>query len=216
MYRIATALFTVTAALVFASGASAQGFNAWGIGGQPNPWLQGNQGNQGGQTESTPYYGPRVGTLPNGTAIHNPWLRYRGVQPVLTANVFNNAVNYNTLAILNPSLYPLQSFNPYNRFVYSNYGYNQWNNSGDWGYTPRYEREVGTFISVNPQLAVNPFSGTVLNPIRGVAATREGYFYRMPGTGSISPWGNFIPGSGVYVNPFTGARYNPLTGVIAR
>ncbi len=204
---------SISVILVIASTIQAQGFNPYGVGGQPNPWLQNNQ-------NSMPYYGPQVGTLPNGTPIHNPWRRYSS-QPIVNANLFNYQVNYNTQSILNPSLYPSLAFNNY-RSTYFNNGYTQFGinqfNSGyaNYGYYPQYEREVGTFVPVNPQLALNPYSGTILNPIRGIALTREGPFYRVPGTGSISPWGNYIPGSGVYVNPFTGAAYNPLTGIIAR
>jgi hypothetical protein len=190
-----------------------QTFNPWGVGGQPNPWLQGYSGSQA-------YYGPQVGRLPNGTPIHNPWHQYRGVQPVLAANYYNLAVQYNTQSILNPSLYSPYSFNSFNRFTYpgnfnpgfnAGYSYDNYSN-----YYPRYEREVGSFVPVNPQLAVNPFSGTVLNPIRGVALTREGPFYRLPGTSLYNPWGNPVYGSGIYYNPFTGSTYTPLSGVIAR
>lgn len=208
MNRLKLGLLAVGLSMLVASSASAQGLNPWGIGGQPNPWLQTTQ-NAG----STPYYGPQVGVLPNGTPIHNPWLQYRGVQPIVQAPLFNNFVQYNTNTIWNPSLYPSYGFY---RYTYSNLTVNAWNQSAAWGYYPQYEREVGGFVSVNPQLAVNPYSGTVLNPIRGIAHTREGTFYRVPGTTSYTPWGNPIYGSGVYYNPFTGAAYSPLSGLIAR
>lgn len=204
MRRHSFILFAVLA--LFASDVSAQGFNPYGFGGQPNPWLQGYAGSQS-------YYGPQVGRLPNGTPVHNPWLRYRGVQPILSANYYNSTVQFNTQSILNPSLYSPYAYNPFNRFAYPT---NAVNPIGAFGAFPQYEREVGSFVPVNPQLALNPYSGTVLNPIRGVALTREGPFYRVPGTTSYSPWGNPIYGSGVYYNPFTGAAYSPLSGVIAR
>lgn len=199
--------FALIALLVlFAGEASAQGFNPWGFGGQPNPWLQGYAGSQS-------YYGPQVGRLPNGTPIHNPWQQYRGIQPILAANYFNATVQFNYQSVLNPSLYSPYSYNPFNRIAYPSSFVNPYT---DFGVYPRYEREVGSFIPVNPQLAVNPYSGTVLNPIRGFAHTREGTFYRVPGTTAYNPWGNPIYGSGVYYNPFTGASYSPLSGIIAR
>lgn len=226
MRRYTIALLTVIGALV--GDASAQGFNPWGMGGQANPWLQG--GNQ--QIQQHPF-GPKIGTLPNGTPVHNPWLQYRGLQPVVAAQQFNFSVQQNTNAILNPSLYTNFALNTFNRAANqyynnlqanayfnlyannNNHGYNNFGYNGIGTY-PYYEKEVGSFVPVNPQVAINPVSGTVLNPIRGVAYTREGTFYRVPGTASYSPWGNPIYGSGVYYNPFTGARYSPLTGVIAR
>ena len=208
MYRY---LLAVVATVASSLAVSAQGFNPWGIGGQPNPWLQGYAGSQA-------YYGPQVGRLPNGTPIHNPWLQYRGVQPILAANYYNLAVQYNYQSILNPSLNAPYSYNAFNRFSYggpfNNYTYS--NNFYSSYYYPQYEREVGTFVSVNPQLALNPYSGTVLNPIRGVAYTREGPYYRLPGTAIYNPWGNPVYGSGIYYNPFNGSTYSPLSGLIAR
>ncbi|MGL4420147.1 MAG: hypothetical protein ACRCZF_05755, partial [Gemmataceae bacterium] len=76
--------------------------------------------------------------------------------------------------------------------------------------------EPGRFFPVGLDAAQNPVSGTVLRPFSGVAFTNEGAFYRVPGTGSFTPFGTYVPGSGIYVNPFSGVNYNPQTGAIVR
>ena len=76
--------------------------------------------------------------------------------------------------------------------------------------------EPGRFARLGPDLAVNRATGTVLRPYSGVAFTAEGPFVRMAGSGTFTPWGAYVPGTGVFVNPFTGAAYNPQTGLILR
>ena len=161
-----------------------------------------------------PYYYPPSG-LTNYPTAYNPWARYHNNYYVPPATAyFNYAAQYNYATIFNPSLYPAYSFN---NSGYSDFGFNQFNGVGvnNFG-QPRLQREVGSFVAVNRTTAVNPVSGTILKPYRGVALTREGTFYQVPGTGSITAWGTYVPGSGVYVNPVTGTTYNPSTGLIAR
>jgi hypothetical protein len=201
MRRITLALLAVAGLVAAAPVASAQIFNPWGLGSQPNPWVY--QTVRPGQY----YSGQFLGRLPNGTPVVNPWVRPT-VYPVIPAPFFNYSVNYNYQSLWNPSLYPAYNLNYNSNF---NYGFN----NGDFRILP-VEQEVGRLVPVNRDLAVNPVSGTVWKPSRGIALTREGAFYRIPGTGSLSPWGTYLPGSGVYVNPFTGTRYDPYTGTIVR
>jgi hypothetical protein len=84
------------------------------------------------------------------------------------------------------------------------------------GFGPITQREPGRFARLAPDLAVNPITGTVLQPYSGVAYTNEGTFYRLAGSGTLTPFGAYVPGSGLYVNPFTGVAYNPQTGLILR
>lgn len=157
-----------------------------------------------------PYYYPPSG-LTNMPTVHNPWARYHNNYYIPPAAYFNYAVQYNYATIFNPSLYsPLGTYD----YGYQNFGVNQFGGLGlNAGVV---QKEVGGFVPVNRTTAVNPVSGTILKPYQGVALTREGPFYRVPGTGSITAWGTYLPGSGVYVNPFSGTQYNPATGLIAR
>jgi hypothetical protein len=139
--------------------------------------------------------------------------------------------------LMNPSLAPYiaaqQQFatGGFGNFGGINYGYNyNFNQSAGfanpWGgqvagqFLPGQigitQFEPGRFVRVAPDVAVNTATGTVLQPYSGVAYTNEGPFYRLPGTGIFSPYGAYLPGSGIYFNPFNGAAYNPRTGVIRR
>lgn len=154
------------------------------------------------------YYANTPSGLSNYPTVYNPWARYRNNYNPYAASYYNYSVAYNYATMFNASLYPPYSFN--NNY---NYGYQfGFNNFG----LPRVQQEVGGFVGVNRNTAVNPVSGTILKPNRGVALTREGAFYQVPGTGSISAFGTYIPGSGVYVNPLTGTQYSPSTGLIVR
>ena len=151
---------------------------------------------------------PVVGFLPNGTPVINPWIRGRYVNPVdiYTANVVASQIAAARWQAAQ-ALYWSQPV----------YG------SGFGGPVPppvfppvlanRVQIEPGRFVPAGPGLAVNPVSGTVLAPFRGVALTNEGPFYR---AGGVTAFGTYVPSAGVYVNPITGARYNPATGVIVR
>ncbi len=193
MRRLILCLLTVFGVASATNTASAQFNNPYGYGG---------------------YYPPSG--LTNFPTVYNPWARYRNpyTSYVTPATYFNYAVQYNSATIFNPSLYPAYSFN---NFGYQNFGVNQFNNLGVNQFNPpSVQQEVGGFVAVNRTTAINPVSGTILKPYKGVALTREGTFYQVPGTGSITAWGTYVPGSGVYVNPFTGTRYNPSTGLIVR
>jgi hypothetical protein len=192
-----------------------------------NPWLP-------GQPAVTP---PVVGQLPTGTPVINPWVRPAVVTP---QSLF--AQQYallNAAPIWNPSLAPYWAAAGLN----APWGLN---NSapvlqpGAFGpgvqpvpagavptvstFVARPGLTVGGFTQVEPgwfsrlgpDLAVNRITGTVLRPYSGVAFTAEGPFVRVPGSGTFTPWGMYIPGTGIFVNPFTGAAYNPQTGLILR
>lgn len=168
----------------------------------------------------SPWYPPMpnpgiqyLGTLPNGIPVINPWNMYQN------HNYGQNypggfwRPNYNPY-VYNPYLYnPIPAY--YGNLYASYLGYlnqNPYNVPNIYGV----ERERGRFIPVANDLFVNNLTGTQLAPVRGIAQTREGTFYRMPGTGSITAWGAFIPGSGTYVNPVSGDVYNPGSGIIVR
>ncbi|QEL19405.1 hypothetical protein [Limnoglobus roseus] len=161
------------------------------------------------------YYYPPSG-LTNFPNAYNPWARYHNnnYNQYAAAAYFNYMVQYNNATIFNPSLYPGYGLSDYS---FQNFGFNQFNGLGVNNFNqPALQKEVGGFVAVDRATAVNPVSGTVLKPYRGIALTREGTFYHVPGTGSLTAWGTFLPGSGVYVNPLTGTTYNPTTGLIAR
>jgi hypothetical protein len=187
---------------------------------------------------------PTLGYTPNGTRVINPWGQgafngglNNGYNGWPTAPGFANSNQVPPLSIWNPSLNPYQMYlNQYQAYANQYQGYaNQYQ-----GYVNQYQAysspfassqallnnaiafnrpvqvEAGRVVPVSPGLAVNPVTGTVVSSFRGIALTNEGPFYRVPNSGSITPWGRYIPGSGVYVNPFTGSAYNPATGLIVR
>lgn len=148
-----------------------------------------------------------LGTLPNGTRVINPWNMYNN-------NNYPAGFYYWQPPLFNPWQPPLFYSTAY-------YNYNPYYS----GYTPgianpfsvpRSQLEVGRLVLAGPNFAINPVSGTVVQPLQGIAYTREGTFYRLPGTLAITAWGAPIPGSGTYYNPMTGALYQPGNGLIVR
>jgi hypothetical protein len=148
-----------------------------------------------------PYWRPGVqilGTLP-GAIVTNPW------------NIYNRYPNYYTgFAVYNynpiPAYYGSLQQTYYNYLATAPYPYAT-------GITT-INREPGRFVPVAPDLAVNPITGTRLAPARGIALTNEGPFYRIPGSGSFTAWGAYMPGNGTYLNPFNGDLYNPGSGLV--
>jgi hypothetical protein len=217
--------FTLVGFLLLTQTASAQFSNPWGGAGAPNPWHQNIQpiGSQLGRQNGLQATG--------GTRFVNPWAPQQ-IQPIVPAAIHNLQVQYTYATLMNASLYSYQPLWNTNRQAYGNGatmlpgiipginggGTNTPGESNDQPVPPnsRLQVEVGRFVPVARDIYANPISGTVLSTRRGVALTREGAFYRLPGTGSLTAWGAFIPGSGVYVNPLTGAAYDPVTGLIAR
>lgn len=178
---------------------------------RPNPYGYNPYWNPYGPvTIPAPRTPPLIGYLPNGTPVVNPWVRTTTVYPI-DIYAWNSALAaWNAATIWNPALYGSAFGTPYGTGVVPPV-------VPALGLQPGvYDREPGRFVRVGADLAVNPVSGTVIQPYRGVALTNEGPFYRLPGSGSLTAWGAFRPGSGVYVNPFTGVRYNPQTGLIVR
>lgn len=187
-----------------------------------------------------------LGTLPNGTPLVDPWSRPTVIPPTLAIqSVFAyQYAMLSAASIWNPSLAPYwaNAGLGYN----SGFGANQFLQPGAFGpgiqavqptnvggvqpglnlaalnlqsrlaFGPVVQQEPGRFARVGPDLAVNRITGTVLQPYSGVAYTNEGTFYRLPGTGSFTPFGAYIPGTGQFINPFTGVAYNPQTGMILR
>jgi hypothetical protein len=178
-----------------------------------NPWNYSNPWQYNGFHNGPYWQGGNngvIGQLPNGIPIINPWARpnfypvpinpwgYQFSQQQQT-NYYNNGNGYgNTTTFSQTTQIVPNGFN--NPFLQPGFA----------------QREAGAVIQVGRNLAVNPITGTIVRPLSGVAITREGTFYQVPGTGSFSPWGAYIPGSGTYVNPFTGTSYNPTTGLIVR
>ena len=221
---------------ILAGTAPAQ-YTGWGNGGLINPW----GGNAGG-----PFAPPSIGTLPNGTNVIDPWTRpsISGMTPSLQMRFANQFAAQYAAPVLNPSLamfnnlgnsggFNAGGFNAggfanggYANGGGSNMGFGGFNSRGNRAYQRAFNNgqtqassrqfEPGSFYPVGQDAALNPTSGTVLRPYSGVAFTNEGAFYRLPGTGSYTPYGTYLPGSGIYMNPFTGVGYNPQTGVIQR
>ena len=215
---LAAILLTATTAGV----ADAQYYNPWNngynngygnnySGNNNNPWNYSNPWQYNGFHNGPYWQGGNngvIGQLPNGIPIINPWARPNfypvpvnpwGYQFTTQSQTgyYNNGYTNSTTFSQTTQIVP-NGFN--NPFLQPGFA----------------QREAGAVIPVGRNLAVNPVTGTVVRPLSGIAITREGTFYQVPGTGSFSPWGAYIPGSGTYVNPFTGTTYNPTTGLIVR
>jgi hypothetical protein len=66
-------------------------------------------------------------------------------------------------------------------------------------------QQPGSLLPAGPDLAVNPWSGTVVQPVSGIATLANGStFYRLP------------TAVGVYYNPMGGTFFTPDTGVISK
>lgn len=204
----------------------------WGFGnGYGTPWASGTNGYGTAWASGTNGYGQgqnwnRPGVYMNGPQYQlayqysaqqaafawNPTLApYWNASNNLTAgwNASYNTGNYNFQAggsvnqsVTNGFVNPWGGQVVSNSFLPGQFGINQY--------------EPGRFVRVGQDLAVNTVTGTILQPYSGVAYTNEGPFYRLPGTGTFSPYGAYLPGSGIYFNPFTGAAYNPRTGAVRR
>lgn len=190
-----------------------------------DPW--GNGSAFGLPTYRPPSY---LGTLPNGTPVINPWNQPTVTPPfpVIQALFAYQYTLLNAAAIWNPSLY--QYYATGSAAGWANGGMQPGgfgpgiqpiqpaNPGAQVGLTfrPGVQVEPGGFARLGPDLAVNRVTGTVLQPYAGVAYTNEGTFFRVAGTGTFTPWGAYMPGSGVFLNPFTGTAYNPQTGLILR
>jgi hypothetical protein len=196
-----------------------------------NPWNP-------GWTFSKP---PLIGHLPNGTPVVNPWDRGGGfITPAVPAwqTLFaQQYAQHQAAMIWNPTLYPFWASGGMNvpwglnagQPVMQPGGFGPGVQPVPAGAVPAQpvssfvarpgpvtQVEPGRFSRLGPDLAVNRATGTVLRPYSGVAFTAEGPFVRMAGSGTFTPWGAYVPGTGVFVNPFTGAAYNPQTGLILR
>jgi hypothetical protein len=79
-------------------------------------------------------------------------------------------------------------------------------------------QQPGFFQRVGPDLAVNPWSGTVVRPYTGVAQTADGnVFYQLGRNGLPSVFNSpAAPRTGLFVSPTTGTLLNPNTGVIVQ
>lgn len=200
-----------------------------------NPWGRSVHGNP-------VVYGPNyLGTLPNGTPVINPWNRGTVVPavPAWQTQFGYQYATYNAMNVWNPGLAPYWgAATGLNNAWAANAALAQGALLQPGGFGPGIQPipiqdnivgvspgvqqgpftqlEPGFFARVGPDVAINRTTGTVLRPYSGVAFTNEGPFYRMPGSGSFTPWGAYIPGTGMYRNPITGAAYNPQTGLIIR
>jgi hypothetical protein len=199
-----------------------------------NPWHNGSI--HGSPTVRGPAF---AGNLPTGTPVFDPWNSRATVTPAVPAlqSVFGyQYAMQNSSFIWNPSLYPYWAATGQN-VPWGLNGTNGFMQPGGFGpgiqpvpagavpvvssfasrpglgVGPATQVEPGWFSRVGPDLAVNRTTGTVLRPYSGVAYTAV---VRLPGSGTFTPWGAYLPGTGVYVNPFTGAAYNPQTGLILR
>jgi hypothetical protein len=229
MRMLALAVVVAVAANHSANPAAAQFPNA-----VLNPY--GNGWANGGGNWNGPYSQyPTIGFTPNGTRVINPWTTPNANWSTTWGG--NWGANWNSNWNTSWSANSNWSSSPYQW----NYNYNAYQQSAVWNpslnpfmsvnnpwATPQallnqaavYQRPVqlenGQVVAVAPGVGINPVTGTVVNSNRGIAMTNEGPFYRVPNTGSITPWGRYIPGTGVYVNPFTGSAYNPASGLIVR
>ncbi len=78
-------------------------------------------------------------------------------------------------------------------------------------------QQGGMMMYRGPNLQVNPWTGTVYQPLSGVVTLADGSsFYRVPGSGLPTAVGNYATGSGLYYNPRGGTFFNPSSGVISR
>ena len=155
-----------------------------------------------------------IGYLPNGIRVIDPWNR-TPVGGYYNPAYYGNPYLYNQQASYNYSYsagYPGGSVNFGGSVQFNNGlapGFNPWG-------AGQISREPGRFTPLGPDAAYNPASGTLLRPQSGVAYTQDGVFHRQPGTGTMTAFGAYLPGSGLYVNPFSGQTYNPQTGLIVR
>jgi hypothetical protein len=154
-------------------------------------------------------------------ALNNPWMNPVAVHP-LRVNPFAMNPMFNNPFVLNPLLRNATFENPLNApGFFPQTGFSQLGPSPlspAVTYTPPVAiRQPGTLIYKGLDLQVNPTTGTVYQPISGVATLADGTtFYRVPGTGLPTATGTYATGTGLYYNPEGGTFFNPSSGVISK